>query len=348
MADGVGQVVSWYVCTVATVPFVVLRMYTRWAKFGGLAVEDALIILATLCLIGDLAIQQHMWNLGLGNMAAVTPENFKGIMQMIVPGSVLYVASLWAVKFALVLFYKRLAVPGSRLVTIYMVALGGLVVTFLIIFFDILFQCYPYDKRWSVDPNYQCDPKAAEANYWITIIFNIVSDAIIISLPIAMVMRLQMKLKQKLGVAAVFALGVFVIISSIIRAYYSRRNETMLTCTVSMVETAIAIIASCLPALRSMFIGGNTQNATSSYGKHYELTSGQRKTQDIRNGHSVSVMSPRRTRHTPHDSEDSLVTGNMPVESGPPSLSNEKGGIHVETTIATHFNGDGESAKSPV
>jgi hypothetical protein len=29
-----------------------------------------------------------------------------------------------------------------------------------------------------------------------------------------MVMNLQMKLKQKLGVAAVFALGVFVVISS--------------------------------------------------------------------------------------------------------------------------------------
>jgi hypothetical protein len=86
-------------------------------------------------------------------MSTVSPENIKGIMQMIVPGSILYVASLWAVKFALVLFYKRLAAPGSRLITIYNVALGGLAVTFLIIFFDILFQCYPYDKRWSQDPN---------------------------------------------------------------------------------------------------------------------------------------------------------------------------------------------------
>lgn len=41
-----------------------------------------------------------------------------------------------------------------------------------------------------------------------------ISDAIIISLPIAMVMKLQMKIKQKLGVAAIFALGIFVIISS--------------------------------------------------------------------------------------------------------------------------------------
>ncbi|KAJ4983122.1 hypothetical protein SVAN01_11386 [Stagonosporopsis vannaccii] len=347
--SGIGQVVSWYICTVAAVPFVCLRMYSRWAKFGGLAIEDGLIVLALLCLIGDLAIQQHMWNLGLGDMATVSQENFKGIMQMIVPGSVLYVASLWAVKFALVLFYKRLAAPGSKLITVYNIALGGLLVTFLIIFFDILFQCYPYDKRWSTDPAYQCDPKAATANYWITILFNIISDAIIISLPITMVMRLQMKLKQKLGVAAIFALGVFVIISSIIRAYYSHRNETMLTCTVSMVETAIAIIASCLPALRSMLIGGNTQNPTSSYGKHYELTSDRRKTNDTRaNGHTASVMSPRRTRHTPHDSEDSLVTGGISVESGTPSLSNEKSGIHVETTIATHYVSGGESAKSAV
>merc|ERR1712137_456040 len=182
---------------------------------------------------------------------------------------------------------------------------------------------------------YQCSAAAAQANYWITILFNIFSDAIIISLPITMVMNLQMKLKQKLGVAAVFALGAFVVISSIIRAYYSHLNETMLTCTVSMVETAIAIIAACLPALRSIFIGGNTQNPSSSYGKHYELTSDRRRTHDPHsNGHTATVLSTRKVMHTPHDSEDSLVA----VESGRPSISNvanEKGGIHVQTTFAT-------------
>ena len=43
---------------------------------------------------------------------------------------------------------------------------------------------------------------------------NIFSDCAIIILPITMVSRLQMKLKQKVGVAAVFALGAFVVISS--------------------------------------------------------------------------------------------------------------------------------------
>lgn len=45
-------------------------------------------------------------------------------------------------------------------------------------------------------------------------IVNIFTDVIIICLPITMVSRLQMKLKDKIGVAAIFALGFFVVIAS--------------------------------------------------------------------------------------------------------------------------------------
>jgi hypothetical protein len=145
--------VSWYVCTVATVPFIALRMYARWNRMGNLGIDDLFVLLALTCLIGDLVIQQHMWNLGLGDMSTVTPANFKGIMQMIVPGSILYVTSLWAIKFALVILYKSIAAPGSRLVLIYNIALAVLAATYLIIFFDIIFQCFPHNKRWSNDPN---------------------------------------------------------------------------------------------------------------------------------------------------------------------------------------------------
>jgi hypothetical protein len=127
-------------------------MYARWSRTGRLGIDDFFVLLALSCLIGDLAIQQHMWNLGLGDMSTVTPENFTGIMKMIVPGSTLYITSLWAIKFALVFLYKSLAAPGSKLVLIYNVALAGLAVTYLIIFFDIMFQCFPHDKRWSKDP----------------------------------------------------------------------------------------------------------------------------------------------------------------------------------------------------
>jgi uncharacterized membrane protein YoaK (UPF0700 family) len=77
-------------------------------------------------------------------------------------------------------------------------------------------------------------------------------SSIVISLPISMVVKLQMPIKQKSGVATMFALGFFVVIASIIRGYYSKPNETMLTCMVSIVETAVVIIATSLPGRPSV------------------------------------------------------------------------------------------------
>ena len=46
------------------------------------------------------------------------------------------------------------------------------------------------------------------------IVVNIFTDVTIIALPITMVSRLQMKLKDKIGVAGIFALGFLVVIAS--------------------------------------------------------------------------------------------------------------------------------------
>ncbi|KAI5246447.1 hypothetical protein E4T42_06377 [Aureobasidium subglaciale] len=339
--SSVGQVISWYICTIIPCFFLFLRLFSRWQRFGRLAIDDCFLILAAACLIGDLAIQQHMWNLGLGDMANASQEDFVGIMKMIVPGSVLYVSSLWCIKFALVIFYKKLAAPGSKMQIAYNFALAGLAVTFTAIFFDILFQCYPYDKRWSHDPSYQCSPKASRINYWITILFNIFSDLIIICLPITMVMKLQMKLKQRLAVAFIFALGGFVIIASIIRAIYSWQNKTMLTCTVSMVENGVAIIGACLPALRAILLGQpSTAGNSGSYAKHYELSSNQRRNPQARNTTNFTSSTSRPGRSGSVDSDEELVRNMQahgqaqPYVSAQSSLSDDKSaGIMVATTV---------------
>ncbi|KAK7424485.1 hypothetical protein QQX98_000450 [Neonectria punicea] len=348
MAEGFGQVVSWYICTAAAFVFLVARLWIRVRKFGSLGVDDGFIVLATCCLIGDLVIQQHMWNLGMAEIPKASRENFVQIMKMIVPGSILYVTSLWAIKVALVLFYKRLAAPGTKLQTIYSVTLGLLAASWAVIFFHIIFQCFPHDKRWSQDPTYQCDPANANINYWITILMNIISDVIIISLPITMVLKLQMKMKQKLGVAAIFALGFFVVIASIIRAYYSKRNETMLTCTVSMVETAVAIIATCLPPLRTVLLGHTSSAGTSSNYQRYELSSAghdrSRRTQHSRI--TTNIVGGTQTRG--NDSEDELVkeaAGSVASGSGAQAQGN-KNGIIVNTTLQMHHGRDEEDARS--
>lgn len=205
-----------------------------------------------------------------------------------------------ALTFPKVIFYKRLSGHTYKyLQKLYNATLVWLVVSWLVIFFDTIFRCYPLSRTWSQDPKDACPPSAAAINYWITITcrpswfinflavsltdsyaVNITTDVLIICLPISMVMKLKLPLKQKFGVAGIFALGFVVVIASstlhncpawngdgsltrpVVRAVYSHRNETMLTCTVSMIETSIAIIATCLPTLRILILGHTSRKGT--------------------------------------------------------------------------------------
>ncbi|KAL2060205.1 hypothetical protein VTL71DRAFT_9600 [Oculimacula yallundae] len=307
-AVGLGQVVSWYICTIVAIAFLSARFVVKWMRFKAFSLDDGFLALAGACLITDLVIQQHMWNLGMATPQLASKSEFEGIMQMIIPGSIAYVTSLWAIKIALVIFYKRIA-ARTKLQTVYNVVLGVLAVTWAVIFFDIIFLCYPIERKWKSNP--ECSKKASDINYWITILANIFSDVVIMILPISMVAKLQMPLKQKLGVAAMFALGFFVIIASIIRAYYSSKNETMLTCTVSMVETAVAIIATCLPALRTVILGRGLSRVSKSSGPHYELGSSRhtkiQASVAATSRHDNYLNSGHNTSKRTNDSEDELV-----------------------------------------
>ncbi|KAF8857378.1 hypothetical protein BDZ45DRAFT_705240 [Acephala macrosclerotiorum] len=349
MALGLGQVVSWWICTSFALVFLAARLFVKFRKFGNLSLDDYFLILAGACLVGDLAIQQYMWNEGMASIRTAGRENFVHILQMIVPGSILYVTSLWAIKVALVIFYKRIA-SRTTLQTIYNIVLVALGVTWTIIFFDIIFQCYPIDRKWTTDTSRACSTKASDTNYWLTILLNILSDLVIITLPITMVMKLKMPLKQKLGVAAMFALGFFVVIASIIRAYYSRINNTMLTCTVSMVETAISIIATCLPVLRTIILGhtSRTGTASRSNGGHYELSSHHARVTAGRGTQTKSTYVVGATRKA-SDSEDELVKETAAV-SGPSSVASGldepgKGAGIAVTTEFQVFAEDGDTGR---
>ncbi|KAJ5850642.1 hypothetical protein N7455_010498 [Penicillium solitum] len=231
------------------------------------------------------------------------------LMKMIIPGSTLYVTALWLIKASMVIFYKRLA-DRTRYQMVYNFTLGFLAATWLVLFFDIVFKCYPPRRQWDglTNPEFIC-------------------------LPIAQVARLKMPKKQKWGVISVFLLGGLVVITSIIRAIYSHRNEQMITCTVSMVETAIAIIASCLPVLRTLVFGSHSRTGTYSGRRGYELShSGVHTGAQASKQHTtVSVSRSQVDRGADdisfNDSEDGLVKDTAPV-TGP--------GIAVRTEYFVH------------
>ena len=116
----------------------------------------------------------------------------------------------------------------------------------------------------------------------------------------------------------------------------------MLTCTVSMVESAIAILATCLPALRSMILGTNntSKGNSNTYGKHYELSSPRRKAKENRltiAGH----ISSHDTRHRANGSEDSLF-----IDKPTLVLGQAPSKITVNTQIETMFENSRSTSES--
>jgi hypothetical protein len=75
---------------------------------------------------------------------------------MIIPGSTLYVTSLWLIKSSMVIFYKRLA-DRTQYQIVYNITLGFLAATWLVLFFDIVFKCYPVQRQWEALRNPKCE-----------------------------------------------------------------------------------------------------------------------------------------------------------------------------------------------
>jgi hypothetical protein len=117
-----------------------------------------------------------------------------------------------------------------------------------------------------------------------------------------------------------------------------------------MVENAIAIIATCLPALRSMILGKNTtQGESNTYGKHYELSSARRKANENRLTASHHSSRLHSTRNRANGSEDSLFSEGHLDQPGEQQAA---GKIVVNTQIETMFEdtrsaSDSQKTKSP-
>lgn len=104
---------------------------------------------------------------------------------MIVPGSILYVSSLWAIKFSLVscplflrsetgaeevlmpkkvIFYKRLAARTTTQL-VYTATMVFLVVTWIGLSLFAVFECWPISRKWTEDPARKSESAVLSWNY---------------------------------------------------------------------------------------------------------------------------------------------------------------------------------------
>jgi hypothetical protein len=110
-------------------------------------------------------------------------------------------------KLSILLQMERIFVPFHHTKTWYLVLCFTFVNMswFVAVGFVTLFQCRPVKKRWDPSLSGHC----LDYSIWVVVaaIFNMLSDFIILALPIVWISRLKMDLKRKLTTGAVFFIG---------------------------------------------------------------------------------------------------------------------------------------------
>lgn len=115
---------------------------------------------------------------------------------------------MFVTKLSIFLLYLRVFAPtrrGKTFVAVHLLIWFNLAF-YLANFFLKIFQCVPRAKIWDKHIEGHCIN--INIPILVTAAINVVSDLLMLTVPIVCVWRLQMSVRKKVGVSAIFAAGI--------------------------------------------------------------------------------------------------------------------------------------------
>ncbi|KAE8151512.1 hypothetical protein BDV25DRAFT_128685 [Aspergillus avenaceus] len=241
--------------------FVGLRIWARMMnKNAGLAYDDWFVLVALLfaygtgvcCIIGGAyGIGKHIW--------VVNEEDVLMSMKLIFAYVVLYATTVPMVKLSVLFLYHRIFRLTWSLYICAFLSIGYAISVST----TISVACAPTSFFWTqwVYPlsGGHCRIDLYQFYLW-NGVANLLTDVIILCLPMPIVWRLQMPRGDKWAISGIFLLGGFVCVATIVRIYTitQMKNSVDITWVIgdamiwSNVEPCIGIVSACLPTLRPL------------------------------------------------------------------------------------------------
>ncbi|OHE97206.1 integral membrane protein [Colletotrichum orchidophilum] len=262
---------------------VILRLIARRMAHRDMDASDWCIIAA--CVFSN-ALQAvsivGVIQCGVGvHNAAIIPKYGVGpiikFLKVLVAQQILWAISLSLCKISILLLYSKIFSTKFMILSARILAAFTMmwtVVTVLIAFFI----CIPLSDNWLLDlRNRHCgNQPAADGTMGV---LNIITDIIILVMPISHLWGLRLEMYKKVALIIAFSLGVFTCIVSALRLYYLA-NLVYLDVTFnipsalifSALEPGVGITLACIPFLRpllgrSQYSPKGTANYYSSNGK---------------------------------------------------------------------------------
>ncbi|KAF8425249.1 hypothetical protein EV426DRAFT_716387 [Tirmania nivea] len=238
-----------------------IRIAIRYYLARSLRTEEYLVLFALLCWTADTACIPFIVNNGTNSMPAekrltITPGSLEWANRtmagkMFVGAWVAYITMIWSLKASILVFYSRLTerLHEQRLIK---VAWGVVGVTWVACILSMFLV-------------------------WIVGVLNILTDLLLLAIPLPMVFRLRGSIGRKVMLGCLFGLGIFVIIATALRIYFTIEGGNIQNMTFwSMIETCTAIIVANAPGIRAIFVHfqANTAKKATGNGSRQQNTWG--------------------------------------------------------------------------
>ncbi|KAF1966382.1 hypothetical protein BU23DRAFT_663298 [Bimuria novae-zelandiae CBS 107.79] len=222
----------WYAtCWVVLITRVVSRRlhYGSWKELGP---DDYLIFVTMTTLMAAMHAVVHSSSNLIAPGEAVSGFSQREIEQRILGSKLVLVVeqmqccTIWIVKACLLLMYKRMTYVVALLPQHKIVLLVACYTALGFIVMEILYLgvwCRPFSQYWAVPTSStQC---SAATNHLITnAVLNISSDLMILAIPMPLLFKVKLPLKNKAILIGLFLIGTFNIIAAVLNKYYSFKH----------------------------------------------------------------------------------------------------------------------------
>ncbi|KAJ5033337.1 uncharacterized protein L3040_008455 [Drepanopeziza brunnea f. sp. 'multigermtubi'] len=198
---------------------------------------------------------------GIGRQSIdVKPQDITRSLQLAVMYWPMYAVTMALVKCSVICFYCRVFESVQHFRISAQLVLGTVVAWSVIIILSGYFICRPFAFNWdaTIAGGVCADRTALLLS---TSTFNVITDVLVLSLPIPHIMSLNLPLRVKGGILFMFSVGFFLTFISILRIVaikeidFSSPTYTLLECVFwSTLEPCLAIMNGNLPMVRSLLV----------------------------------------------------------------------------------------------
>ncbi|MCJ1396740.1 hypothetical protein MMC18_009632, partial [Xylographa bjoerkii] len=193
-------------------------------------------------------------------MAEPTLDGVRTMLKYLVVAECFYAFGQVTVKISLLLLYRYLF-TSKRLHLWINITIAFMLAWGIAVLGGSIFSCNPMNAFWNFQlqgtPGVYCIN--FQAFYISVAVPNLLTDVLILGMPIRQVWKLHMDRRSKIALTFIFLLGSFVIVASIVRLVsLTQINVTDDTYTLvgianwSSIEFAMAVVSASLPTLRPL------------------------------------------------------------------------------------------------